>query len=317
MEKKLAFLFPGQGSQYTGMGKEFFDQFSVAREIFEEADEQLGRPLSRLIFEGPSADLTLTKNSQIAIYVTSVAIWRVIKQQFGDLTPAVCAGLSLGEYSALTGAERLKFEDGIDLVQARGLFMHQASIRHPGTMAVCLGAPLNLIEETIEIVGKQHPVWVANLNCPGQIVISGTRDGVKLTGERLKERGVKRVLSLDVSGAFHSGLMEEAKQDLEKKLALVPIHESSIEMVLNVPGDYVESTADIRQSLIDQVVSRVLWEKGIRRMDEEGVEYFIEIGCGKSLNGMNRKIGVKAPTLSVEKVADLEELAKALDLALI
>jgi len=317
MEKKLAFLFPGQGSQYVGMGKEFFDRFAIARETFEEADEQLGRPLSRLIFEGPLSDLTLTKNSQIAIYVVSVAIWRVIQEQFSGIKPIVCAGLSLGEYSALTGAERLMFTDGIDLVQARGLYMHQASVRHPGTMAVCLGVPLELVEEAVEAVHADHPVWVANLNCPGQIVISGTREGVKLAGERLKMKGAKRVLSLDVSGAFHSGLMEEAKQELEKKLAMVPIHDSSIDVVLNVPGDFVNSAAEIRQFLIDQVVSPVLWEKGIRKISEEGVELFLEIGCGKSLNGMNRKIGVKSPTLSVEKVEDLEEVAKALDLALV
>lgn len=317
MEKKLAFLFPGQGSQYVSMGKDFFNTFAIARETFEEADEQLGRSLSRLIFEGPVADLTLTKNSQVAIYVLSIAIWRVIQEQFGNLKPIVCAGLSLGEYSALTGSERLMFSDGIDLVQARGLYMHQASIRYPGTMAVCLGVPLKLIEEEVAKVHLEHPVWIANLNCPGQIVISGTREGVKLAGERLKIKGAKRVLSLDVSGAFHSGLMEEAKQELEKKLAMVPIHDSEIDVVLNVPGDYVNSTAEIRQFLIDQVVSPVLWEKGICKMAHKGVELFIEIGCGKSLNGMNRKIGVKSPTLSVEKVDDLEEIAKALDLAFV
>lgn len=317
MEKKLAFLFPGQGSQYVGMGKEFFDRFAVAKETFEEADEKLGRPLSRLIFEGPATDLTLTKNSQIAIYVVSVAIWRVLQQQFEGIKPAVCAGLSLGEYSALTGAERLMFTDGIDLVQARGLYMHQASVRHPGTMAVCLNMPLKLVEEIVAEVHAEHPVWVANLNCPGQVVISGTREGVKLAGEKLKLKGAKRVLSLDVSGAFHSGLMEEAKQELEKKLAMVPIHDSKIDVVLNVPGDFVHSAAEIRQFLIDQVVSPVLWEKGVRKMDEEGIDLYIEIGCGKSLNGMNRKIGVKGSTLSVEKVEDLEEVSKALDLALV
>ena len=195
--------------------------------------------------------------------------------------------------------------------------MHQASVRYPGTMAVCLNMPLKLVEEIVAEVHAEHPVWVANLNCPGQVVISGTREGVKLAGEKLKLKGAKRVLSLDVSGAFHSGLMEEAKQELEKKLAMVPIHDSKIDVVLNVPGDFVHSAAEIRQFLIDQVVSPVLWEKGVRKMDEEGVDLYIEIGCGKSLNGMNRKIGIKGSTLSVEKVEDLEEVAKALDLALV
>lgn len=317
MEKKLAFLFPGQGSQYVGMGKEFFDLFAVARETFQEANEQLGRSLSSLIFEGPAEDLMLTKNSQIAIYVVSVAIWRVIQEQFGKLKPVVCAGLSLGEYSGLTCAERLMFSDGIDLVQARGLYMHQASIRYPGTMAVCLGVSLKVVEEVTQEVHTDHPVWIANLNCPGQIVISGTRQGIKLAGERLKLKGAKRVLSLDVSGAFHSGLMEEAKQELEKKLAMVPIHNSEIDVVLNVSGDYVQEAAEIRQCLIDQVVSPVFWEKGIRKMDEAGIDLFVEIGCGKSLSGMNRKIGIKGATLSVEKVSDLEEIAKTLDLALV
>lgn len=317
MEKKLAFLFPGQGSQYVGMGKEFYHKFPIAKETFQEADEQLSRPLSRLIFEGPLSDLTLTKNSQIAIYVTSIAILRVFQEQFGELKPTVCSGLSLGEYTALTAAKRLKFTDGIDLVQARGHYMHQASIDSPGTMAVCLDAPLKLVQETVKAVQEEHPVWIANLNCPGQVVISGTSEGVKITGERLKIKGAKRVFSLDVSGAFHSGLMEKAKQELEKKLAMVPIYESEVDIVMNVSGDFVESIAEIRQLLIDQVVSPVLWEKGICQIDTKGVDLFIAIGPGKSLNGMNRKIGVKSKTFSIEKSEDLEEISKALELTLV
>ena len=215
--------------------------------------------------------------------------------------------MSLGEYTALTASGKLSFEDGIDLVRARGLYMHQASIDHPSTMAVALGLTL---EQVKEVTDEMDGVWVANLNCPGQVVISGTIDGVEKAGVALKEKGAKRVLPLDVSGAFHSGLMDSAKEKLKEKLENLTLFPSDVALVMNVPGDFVESESSIRKHLIDQVVSPVYWEKGIRKMEEFGVELFIEIGCGKTLSGMNRKIGVKGLTLSVDKVEDLEELEK-------
>lgn len=305
MDKKIAFIFPGQGAQYVGMGKAFAEVFSVARETFNEADEKLGFPLSKLIFEGPAEELTLTKNSQIAIYVVSVAIWRVLQEQFPSLVPMVAAGLSLGEYTALTASGKLQFEDGIELVRTRGLYMNDASANHPGTMAVCLGMDLNAVKQVTDSIDG---VWVANLNCPGQVVISGTLEGIEKASATLKEKGAKRVLSLDVSGAFHSGLMAEAKEKLKSKIETMTLYPSAVSLVMNVPGDFIEAESEIRQHLIDQVVSPVYWERGIRKMEEEGVELFIEIGCGKTLSGMNRKIGVKALTFSVEKVEDLEEL---------
>lgn len=312
MKKKIAFLFPGQGAQYIGMGKDFYEQFSIARETFQEAEERLNRSLSRLIFEGCPKDLILTKNSQIAIYTVSVAIFRVIEEQLDDLTPSVCAGLSLGEYSALTAAKRLMFSDGVDLVEARGLYMHEASKRHPGTMAVCLNASTELVKEVVEKVHRESPVWIANLNCPGQIVISGTHKGVGRVEQELKARGVRKVLSIDVSGAFHSGLMEDAKKRLEERLSVVPLLDGQVGIVLNVSGDYAESVETIRSSLASQIVSPVLWEKSICRMDEESIDLFVEIGCGKTLNRMNQKIGIKSPTLSVERVEDLEQLSHIL-----
>jgi [acyl-carrier-protein] S-malonyltransferase len=303
---KVAFIFPGQGAQYVGMGKDFYDSFKVARETFEEADERLGFPLSKLIFEGPADELTLTKNSQIAIYVMSVALWRVVKEEFPEIEPSVATGLSLGEYTALTASGRLSFEEGIDLVRARGIYMYEAGIKFPGTMAVVLGMTPEGVKEVVDLV---EGVWVANLNCPGQVVISGTSLGVEKVGALLKEKGAKRILPLDVSGAFHSGLMEEAQIRLKEKIDEVALHMSDIDLVMNAPGDFVKEE-EIRSYLTAQVVAPVYWEKGVRQMEEKGVELFIEIGPGKTLSGMNRKIGVKGKTISIEKVEDLEMIVQ-------
>ena len=304
MDKKIAFIFPGQGAQYVGMGKDFYEAFSVVRETFDEADETLGFSLTDLVFKGPAEELTLTKNSQIAIYVMSVALWRVLKGQMPDVKPTAVAGLSLGEYTALTASGRLSFSEGIELVRARGLYMYEAGINHLGTMAVCLGMQPDEVATILEPIDG---AWIANLNCPGQVVISGTIEGVAAASTLLKEKGAKRVLPLDVSGAFHSGLMSEARDRLEEKISTISLEESTIDLVMNVPGDYV-SEDEIRGNMTAQVVAPVLWEKGIRAMEERGIECFIEIGCGKTLSGMLRKIGVKGETFSIEKVEDLEKL---------
>ena len=304
MKKKTAFLFPGQGAQYVGMGRDFYDAFPIYRETLQEADERLGFHLSSLIFDGPSITLTETKNSQVAIYVTSIGILRVIQKEFPNFQPETVAGLSLGEYTALVASKRLEFSEGIDLVRSRGLLMHEASLKHPGTMAVALGlAP----EEVAKIVTPIQGVWIANLNCPGQVVISGTHEGVQKASEHLKKGGAKRVLPLDVSGAFHSGLMEDAKKKLKEKLQLISLKKSEIDFVMNVPGDYVKDEEILRFMEL-QVVSPVLWEKGIKEMEARGHEQYLEIGCGKTLSGMLRKISVQGEILSIEKVVDLEQL---------
>jgi [acyl-carrier-protein] S-malonyltransferase len=309
MNKKIAFIFPGQGAQYVAMGKDFYDQFPIARRTFEEADAILGRPFSRLIFEGPSDELTLTKNSQVAIYIVSVAIWRTLQEQYPDLQPCVCAGLSLGEYTALAASSKISFSDGLKLVQARAQYMNDACDAKAGTMSVVLG----LEPEVVESVAKGlKEVWVANLNCPGQVVISGTKEGIEAANVALKEKGAKRTLPLEVSGAFHSGLMMQAQERLMFPIMAASFSESPIELVMNVPGDYVFSLDEIRKHLIHQVTSPVRWEKGVRAMMDKGIDFFIEIGCGKTLSGMNKKIGA-ASTFSIEKVSDLEELSKFLD----
>lgn len=305
--KKIAYLFPGQGAQYVGMGKDFSDSFAIARETFEEADEILGMRLSKIIFEGPEEILVQTKYSQVAIFVTSIAILRVIQQQMPDLRPFVCAGLSLGEYTALCASGKLSFAETLLLVQKRASLMNEACEKVPGTMAAVLGADENLVQSALKGI---EGVWVANYNCPGQIVISGTRAGVEKGSEVLKISGAKRILPLSVSGAFHSGLMQMAQDALAPFIMASSIQETPIQFVMNAPGRFVESVSDIRKNLISQVTQSVRWEQGVLAMNEQGVDFYLEIGCGKTLSGMNRKMGVLGQTFSVDKLSDLETLAK-------
>lgn len=306
---KIAFLFPGQGAQYVGMGNDFFDAFSAARDVFQAADELLSMHFSKLIFEGPSDQLTLTKNSQLAIYIVSYAIWKAVEDQFPSLKPTACAGLSLGEYTALTVARKISFEECLRLVRARALYMHEAALAHPGTMQVVL----NLSPEEVQEALKGIPeAWVANINCPGQVVIAGTARALTLAAPLLKEKGAKRVLPLDVSGAFHSGLMQEAQDRLRQDVEQVGLTPSGIDFISNVPGDYVESLDKIRESLVRQVTQPVLWEQGIRALESRQMTTYYEIGPGKTLAGMNKRIGVSVPTISIEKVSDLEEIAHAI-----
>ncbi len=295
------------------MGKDFYDQFLIARQTFEEADDFLNSSFSKLIFEGPSHDLTLTKNSQIAIYITSIAILRVVQQQFPNLKPAICAGLSLGEYTALTAAGKLSFTDCLDLVRTRADAMHLACEEIKGSMQVVLGMAEEAVEAVIAALNPPHPVWVANLNCPGQVVIAGSMDALAMARDALKEKGARRVLPLEVSGAFHSGLMGSAAEKLKTKIATTAFEISAIQVVMNVPGDLVTSAQEMRKVLIEQVTSPVRWERGIRKMMECQMDFYLEMGPGKTLSGMNRKIGVKELTFSVEKTNDLDELMKLME----
>jgi [acyl-carrier-protein] S-malonyltransferase len=310
MSKKWAFIFPGQGAQYPGMAKDFYEQFSIAKEVFEEADSVLGTPFSQLIFDGPAPELTLTKNSQVGIYIASIAILRTVQQNFPDLQPVVSAGLSLGEYTALTAAGKISFQDCLKLVRSRALYMHEACEQNKGGMQVILGLEAELVEEVVRELGAGSNVWVANLNCPGQVVIAGTQEGMELAVAALKAKGAKRALALDVSGAFHSGLMRVAQEKLAAEIRSTYLAESPIQLVMNVPGDYVSDLDAMRGFLIDQVASPVRWEKGVRAMMSQEIEGYIEMGPGKTLAGMNKRIGVLQPTLSIEKVSDLDELPK-------
>lgn len=311
MNNKRAFIFPGQGAQYVGMGADFAESFAAAREVFEHADEILKRPLSKIIFEGPAEELTETKNSQVAIYVTSMAILAVIREQLPEWAPAICAGLSLGEYSAVTASGRMSFEECLPLVQARGQFMNDACEATDGAMAAIIGMENDEVIRLVEDLNLSDDLWVANLNCPKQAVISGTKRGVEAGITAAKEAGARKAIPLQVHGAFHSGLMKEAERRLAELVANAPLVESDIDLVMNVAGDFVTDLAQVRELLVQQVTRSVRWEAGIRAIEAKGVDLYLEIGCGKTLSGMNKRIGVSAPTLNVDKVADLDALGAA------
>lgn len=310
--KKIAFLFPGQGAQYPGMAKDFYEQFSQARETFEEADDLLGYKLSKVILEGPEATLTETYNSQAAIFVASTAMQRVINKLFPKISPSICAGLSLGEYTALHAAQKISFQECLLLVQKRGRYMNDACLNHPGTMAVILGLDGDVVENLVADIKMPQDLWVANFNCPGQVVISGTLKGIEAGTLAAKERGAKRVLPLQVHGAFHSGLMQEAQERLAPYIQETAFLEGASPLVMNVTGDKAVDNASIRRQLIQQVTHSVRWEQGIRMMEREGIDLYLEIGCGKTLSGFNKRIGVNAATVSVEHVPDIEILAKVM-----
>lgn len=311
--QKIAFLFPGQGAQYPGMAADFVENFSTARRLFEEADDILQRNLSELILTGPEETLTITENSQLGIYIASMAILRVVQQEFPELAPAYCAGLSLGEYTALTAAKKLPFNACLPLVQKRGQYMSEACDATKGTMAAIIGPDGCVVEKAMKALNLPDDLWVANFNCPGQVVISGTEKGVQAGIEAAKAAGARRAMPLQVHGAFHSGLMRPAQERLAPHIEAAAVSESGVAVVMNVSGEEVSDPAAIKQQLVDQVTHSVRWEKGIGTLVDHGVDLFIEMGPGKTLAGMNRRIKVPVPTVSIEKVEDMKKLEELIN----
>lgn len=304
---KIAFIFPGQGAQVCGMGQEFYEQTETGKEIFDKASELLGFSVPDLCFE-KNEKLDLTEYTQPAMVTASIAMTRVWIERTG-IKPDVTAGLSLGEYAAMAAAGVMSAEDAIRTVRQRGILMQEAVPAGQGAMAAVLAMDADKIEEVIAPI---EGVQIANYNCPGQIVISGTKEAVDLAALRLKEAGAKRVLPLNVSGPFHSKMLIEAGKKLGKVLETVEIHQPELPYVANVTADYVTDASAVKELLEQQVSSSVRWEQSIRRMLADGVDTFIEIGPGKTLTGFMRKIDRNAKAINIETLADIEKAKEAL-----
>ena len=306
---KLAFIFPGQGAQSVGMGKDLYENFSVAKNLFDEADDALGFSIKKICFEGSEDDLKLTANTQPAILVVSVIVSELLKAE--GIFPEVAGGHSLGEYSALVAAESLKFRDAVVLVHKRGTFMQEAVPVGEGAMAAIIGLEEKIIVDTCEKISETDEVQAVNFNCPGQIVIAGKVRGVEKAVEIFKSAGAKKTVILPVSAPFHSNLMKPAAIKLSAELDKISIADAKFPVASNFSGNLETSAEKIKSNLVAQADNPVKWIDCVKVMKNFGAEIFVECGPGKTLSQFNRRIDKKIKNFNAE---NCDSLKKTLDM---
>lgn len=303
---KIVFMFPGQGAQYVGMGKDFYEKEKAAREIFEKASHITGLDIPAICFE-ENEKLSITEFTQIAMVTVEIAILKVLEER--GIRPQAAAGLSLGEYGAIMAAGVMRADTALAIVRRRGVYMQEA-VPTGGAMAAVLGLSTDVIEETCE--QTEGIVSIANYNCPGQIVITGEADAVRRAGEALQQKGAKRVVPLNVSGPFHSQMLTGAGERLRKDLERAQLLEFSIPYVANLTADYVRSTEPVRELLEKQISSPVRWQQSVERLLADGFDTFVEIGPGRTLSGFVKKINREVTVLNVDKYEDLDKCMEVL-----
>ena len=302
----VAVVFPGQGSQFVGMGKDFYDKFDEVKEFYSNADKALGYSLSDIMFNGPENDLKLTQNTQPALVTMSASIWSLIKDK---VQPSFFAGHSLGEYSAVYASGGLSFEETVKAVHNRGKFMQSAVPVGAGAMSAVLGLDEDTVSKVCAGISKANfIVEPANFNCPGQVVIAGSADAVAQAGEELKTAGAKRVVPLPVSAPFHCSLMQPAKDAMAEYLNNITINDLNIPIMNNVDAAVEKTVADVKNALIRQVAGTVKWTQSVENMIAAGVTTFIEVGAGSVLTGLIKKINKTVETINISTVDDLGKL---------
>ena len=308
MKHKTALIFPGQGSQVVGMGKDLYENFSCAKEVFQKTDEVLGVNLSKIMFEGPSEELTKTQNAQPALMAVSIALLEVLDKEFGKKITNLCsfvAGHSLGEYSALCAVGSISLEDTIKLLQIRGNAMANCGQKTAGSMAAILGVDITIANEIADEAKRGEVCQVANDNSVGQIVISGSKTAILRAIDIAKSKGAKRAIELPVSGAFHSALMEDAEIAMRKALATTIIKAPAIPVIANVTAREVSQAEHIRELLAQQITGSVRWRETMLYMESKGVREIIEIGSGKVLSGL---VGRTCPNISAKSIQNIADL---------